>query len=87
MILLIAISNLEIREALRKAGAKFLSDVAIAFQSNLQNKSDLEKRIIWKSKIVPVFNAIWPPDIDLHVKGIANSNLIQLCCRNWKFNN
>ncbi|MEW8049939.1 MAG: hypothetical protein AB2801_03535 [Candidatus Thiodiazotropha endolucinida] len=59
------LSSVEVRSALRQAGAGCLPSVAHRLAIEMNRAKSEEKQIKWREEICPVFQSIWPLDIEL----------------------
>lgn len=68
---------MEVRTALRRAGAKSLSSVGHRLATEMEAAKPEEKVERWQTIVGPVLQAIWPIDVDLQSNS-ANFKLVQI---------
>jgi hypothetical protein len=73
------ITGKEIRTALRRAGSEVLSSVAHRLAIAMGETTRDTKVNTWRKIVGPVFQAIWPLDIDLQ-SSTATFDLVQILC-------
>jgi hypothetical protein len=73
------LTSTEARAALRRAGAKALSSVGHRLATELESAKAEEKADRWRTVVGPVFQAIWPLDVELQTSA-ATFKLVQILC-------
>ena len=73
------LTSTEARAALRRAGAKVLSSVGHRLATELESAKTEERAELWRTVIGPVFQAIWPLDIELQTSA-STFKLVQILC-------
>lgn len=61
------ITSTESRSALRQVGVKSLSSVGHQLASEMESATPDEKISVWREVVGPVFQSIWPLDVELQV--------------------
>lgn len=65
------VTNAEVRSILRKAGVSTLQSVAHKIAREMETTPTNQKNQYWREVIGPVFEGIWPLDIDLRSASLA----------------
>lgn len=71
------ISSMEARSALRYAGPRGLSSVAHRLAQEMESAKPDEKVSVWRDVVGPVFQSIWPLDVELQTSE-ATFHLVQM---------
>ncbi|NSZ03128.1 hypothetical protein G6M70_04680 [Agrobacterium tumefaciens] len=71
------LSFVEARAALRRTRPMVLQSVAHDLAEEMQRAAPSEKLVVWKNIIGPVFEGIWPMDVDL-LSGTVTFKLLQI---------
>ena len=71
------ITPAEARSALRKAGVKCLSSVGHRLAAEMEHTGPADKISKWRNVVAPVFNSIWPLDVELQTPA-STSKLVQI---------
>jgi hypothetical protein len=69
----------EARSALRRAGAKVLSSVGHRLATEMESAKPEDKVELWRTVVGPVFQAIWPLDVELQTSA-STFKLVQILC-------
>ncbi len=69
----------EARSALRRAGAKALSSVGHRLATEMESAKPENKAQFWRAVVGPVFQAIWPLDVELQTSA-STFKLVQILC-------
>jgi hypothetical protein len=69
----------EARSALRRAGAKVLSSVGHHLATEMESAKAEDKAEFWRTVVGPVFQAIWPLDVELQTSA-STFKLVQILC-------
>ena len=72
-----SLTSIEARSALRRAGVRILPTVAHRLAIELQGAKAEDKLAKWRSVVGPVFQNVWPLDIDLQTSA-STFNLVQI---------
>jgi hypothetical protein len=67
----------EARSALRQAGARSLADVGHRLAIEMEKAKPNEKIARWRNVVAPVFQSIWPLDIELQTTS-STFKLVQI---------
>jgi hypothetical protein len=67
----------EARSAVRRAGAEVLSSVAHRLAIEMEAAKTGEKRELWRTVVAPVFQEIWPLDVELQSRA-STFKLVQI---------
>jgi hypothetical protein len=73
------LTSTEARAALRRAGAKSLSSVGHRLATEMEGAKPEEKTEFWRTVVGPVFQAIWPLDVELQTSD-STFKLVQILC-------
>jgi hypothetical protein len=73
------LTSTEARAALRRAGAKSLSSVGHRLATEMESTKPEEKANFWRTVVGPVFQAIWPLDVELQTSD-STFKLVQILC-------
>jgi hypothetical protein len=73
------LTSTEARSALRRAGAKTLSSVGHRLAMEMERAKQEEKVERWRKVVGPVFQAIWPLDVELQTSA-STFKLVQILC-------
>lgn len=71
------ITSAEARSLLRKAGVKSLSSVAHGLAMEMERAKTEEKLLKWRDVVGPVFQSIWPLDVELQTSA-STFKLVQI---------
>lgn len=72
------LTSTEARAALRRAGANVLSSVGHRLATELES-AKTERADLWRTVVGPVFQAIWPLDVELQTSA-STFKLVQMLC-------
>jgi hypothetical protein len=73
------LTSTEARAALRRAGANALSSVGHRLAMEMERAGLEEKAELWRTVVGPVFQAIWPLDVELQTSA-STFKLVQILC-------
>jgi hypothetical protein len=73
------LTPIEARSALRRAGAKALSSVGHRLASEMESAKPEDKTNFWRTVVGPVFQALWPLDVELQTSA-STFKLVQILC-------
>jgi hypothetical protein len=73
------LTSTEARAALRRAGAKVLSSVGHRLATEMESAKTEERATLWRTVVGPVFQAIWPLDVELQTSA-STFKLVQILC-------
>jgi hypothetical protein len=69
----------EARSALRRAGAKALSSVGHRLATEMESAKPENKASFWRTVVGPVFQGIWPLDVEMQTSA-STFKLVQILC-------